>query len=49
VNWVLLIAGQFNGRMLLEGVGNADVVLADVDVDVGLAGPADDADEEVAV
>lgn len=34
VYWVLLIAGQFNGSILFAGVGNADDVLADVDVDV---------------
>lgn len=38
VNWVLLIAGQFNGRMLFVGVGNADEVLVD---------PDDDADAEL--
>lgn len=42
MNWVLLIAGQFNDKMLFDGVGNADVVLVDVDVDVGLAEPVDD-------
>lgn len=36
VNWVLLIAGQFNGKMLFVGFGNADEVLVDVDFDVGL-------------
>lgn len=44
VNWVLLIAGQFNGKMLFDGVGNAEEVL--VDVDVGLA-EAVEADEVV--
>lgn len=37
VNWVLLIAGQFSDNMLFDGVGNAEEVLVDVDVDVGRA------------
>lgn len=32
VNWVLLMAGQFKGKMLFDGVGNADEVLVDVEV-----------------
>lgn len=47
VNWVSLIAGQFSGKILLVGIGNADEVLVDVDVDVGLA-EAVDADVVVA-
>lgn len=47
VNWVSLIAGQFSGKILLVGIGNADEVLVDVDVDVGLA-EAVDADEVAA-
>lgn len=39
MNWVLLIAGQFNDKMLFDGVGNADEVL--VEVDVGLVEAAD--------
>lgn len=45
VNWVLLIAGQFNDRILFDGVGNADEVLVDVDVEP--AEPVDD--DEVVV
>lgn len=44
VNWVLLIAGQFNGKMLFVGIGNVDDVLVDDDVDVGLV-EAVDADD----
>lgn len=44
MNWVLLIAGQFNGKMLFVGFGNADDVLVDADVDVGLL-EAVDADD----
>lgn len=42
VNWVSLIAGQFNGRMLFVGFGNADEVLVDADVvEVGLVEAVD--------
>ena len=44
MNWVLLIAGQLSDKILFDGVGNAEVVL--VEVDVGLAEPDD---EEVLV
>jgi hypothetical protein len=44
VNWVLLIAGQLSDKILFDGVGNAEVVL--VEVDVALAEPDD---EEVLV
>lgn len=44
MNWVLLMAGQFNGKMLFVGFGNADDVLVDADVDVGLL-EAVDADD----
>lgn len=47
VNWVSLIAGQFNGKMLFVGFGNADEVLVDFDVDVGLVEAVDvDADAD---
>lgn len=46
VNWVLLIAGQFNDKMLFDGVGNADDVL--VDVEVGLVEAVDAAEVIVA-
>lgn len=51
MNWVLLIAGQFNGKMLFVGFGNADDVLVDADADVGLveAVDADDVAVEEAV
>lgn len=42
-----LIAGQFNGKMLLVGFGKADEVLVDFDVDVGLVEAVDvDADAD---
>ena len=49
VNWVLLIAGQFNGKMLFVGVGNADEVLVDADTELVEAVAADEVAVEVAV
>lgn len=41
MNWVSLIAGQFNGKILFVGFGNADEVLVVGDVEVGLVEAVD--------